>query len=55
MQVLGMSIEEIARLQGVTTSGVKSRLARGRAKLRDAYEALTGEEGNHAVEFVKAN
>lgn len=54
-EVLGMSVEEIARLQGVTTSGVKSRLARGRVKLRDAYEALTGEEGNHAVEFVRAN
>lgn len=54
-EVVGMSIEEIARLQGVTVSAVKSRLARGRVKLRETYEAITGEEGNHAVEFVGAN
>ena len=54
-EVVGMSVEEIARLQGVTTSGVKSRLARGRVRLRETYEELTGEEGDHAVEFVRAN
>jgi len=54
-EVVGMSVEEIARLQGVTTSGVKSRLARGRVRLRETYEELTGEEGDHAVEFVGAN
>lgn len=54
-EVVGMSIEEIARLQGVTVSAVKSRLARGRVRLRETYEELTGEEGDHAVEFVRAN
>ncbi len=54
-EVVGMSIEEIARIQGVTTSGVKSRLARGRVKLRETYEELTGEEGDHAVQFVRAS
>lgn len=54
-EVVGMSVEEIARLQGVTVSGVKSRLTRGRARLRETYEQLTGEEGDHAVEFVRAN
>jgi len=54
-EVVGMSIEEIARLQGVTVSGVKSRLARGRVRLREVYEQLTGEEGDHAVAFVRAN
>jgi RNA polymerase sigma-70 factor (ECF subfamily) len=54
-EVVGMSIEEIARLQGVTASGVKSRLTRGRARLREVYQQLSGEEGDHAVEFVGAN
>ena len=54
-EVVGMSIEEIARLQGVTVSAVKSRLARGRAKLRETYEGLTGEEGDHAVRFAEAS
>jgi RNA polymerase sigma-70 factor (ECF subfamily) len=54
-EVVGMSIEEIARLQGVTVSGAKSRLTRGRTRLRETYEQLTGEEGEHAVAFVRAN
>lgn len=54
-EVVGMSTDEIAGLQGVTTSAVKSRLARGRVNLRRIYENLTREEGNHAVEFVEAN
>lgn len=54
-EVVGMSIEEIAKLQGVTVSGVKSRLARGRLRLREVYEQLTGEEGDHAALFVRAN
>ncbi len=54
-EVVGMSVDEIARLQGVTTSGVQSRLARGRVRLRETYEELTGEEGDYAVEFARAN
>jgi hypothetical protein len=34
----GFSIEEIAALQQVSASAVKSRLARGRARLRRIYE-----------------
>jgi RNA polymerase sigma-70 factor (ECF subfamily) len=34
----GMGIEEIAALQGVSASAVKSRLSRGRARLRQIYE-----------------
>jgi len=41
----GMSIEEVAALQGASVSAVKSRLARGRARLRRTYErwGFTGE------------
>jgi len=34
----GYSLEEIATIQGVTLSAVKTRLARGREKLRQFYE-----------------
>ena len=34
----GYPVEEIAALQGVSASAVKSRLARGRARLRRTYE-----------------
>jgi RNA polymerase sigma-70 factor (ECF subfamily) len=34
----GMSVEEIATLQDVSVSAVKSRLSRGRARLRRTYE-----------------
>jgi len=34
----GMSVEEVAALQGASVSAVKSRLARGRARLRRIYE-----------------
>jgi len=44
-EVLGMSIDEIAEIQGTTSSAVKSRLFRGREKLRDAYERLSRWEG----------
>lgn len=40
-EVLGMSIEEIAGIQDGTASAVKSRLSRGRARLREAYERLS--------------
>jgi RNA polymerase sigma-70 factor (ECF subfamily) len=44
-EVLGMSIDEIAEIQGTTSSAVKSRLSRGRGKLREAYERLSRWEG----------
>jgi len=34
----GFSVEEVAALQGASVSAVKSRLARGRARLRRIYE-----------------
>jgi RNA polymerase sigma-70 factor, ECF subfamily len=37
-EIEGFSVEEIAELQGVTVSAVKSRLARGRERLRRFYE-----------------
>src|SRR5438105_9532823 len=36
-EIEGFSVEEIAEMQGVTSSAVKSRLARGREKLRRFY------------------
>jgi RNA polymerase sigma-70 factor (ECF subfamily) len=36
----GFSVEEIANLQNVSVSAVKSRLSRGRGHLRSAYERL---------------
>jgi len=36
----GFSMEEIAEMQGVTISAVKSRVSRGRQKLRRFYERL---------------
>ena len=39
-EIDGFSIEEIAALQRVSVSAVKSRLARGRARLRRHYERL---------------
>ncbi|HMI30151.1 MAG TPA: RNA polymerase sigma factor [Candidatus Limnocylindrales bacterium] len=37
-EIEGFSVEEIAEMQGVTLSAVKSRLTRGREKLRRYYE-----------------
>ena len=39
-EIEGFSIEEIAAMQEVTVSAVKSRLARGRDRLRRAYQRL---------------
>jgi RNA polymerase sigma-70 factor (ECF subfamily) len=39
-EIEGFSIEEIAALQGVSISAVKSRLARGRGRLHRHYERL---------------
>jgi RNA polymerase sigma-70 factor (ECF subfamily) len=44
-EIEGFSIEEIAALQRVTPSAVKSRLARGRARLRRHYERRHGRTG----------
>jgi RNA polymerase sigma-70 factor (ECF subfamily) len=40
-EIEGFSVEEIAEMQGVTSSAVKSRLARGREKLRRFYLRVT--------------
>ena len=40
-EVDGFSIEEIARLTGASVPAVKSRLTRGRERLRRHYERLT--------------
>jgi len=44
-EVLSMSVIEIAEIQKVTLSAVKSRLARGREKLQKSYFELNGEQG----------
>ena len=40
-EVDGFSLEEVARLTGASIPAVKSRLARGRERLRSHYERLT--------------
>jgi RNA polymerase sigma-70 factor (ECF subfamily) len=42
-EVEGFSVEEVARLQRVSVSAVKSRLARARARLRRTYEEESAE------------
>jgi RNA polymerase sigma-70 factor (ECF subfamily) len=39
-EIEGWQVDEIATLQGVSPSAVKSRLARGRARLRTHYDRL---------------
>ena len=39
-EIEGFSVEEVAAMQGVTISAVKSRLVRGRDKLRQFYERV---------------
>ncbi len=46
-EVLGMSVKEIADVQHAKLSAVKSRLSRGRAKLRSEYWKLSGKEEDH--------
>ena len=46
-EVLGMSVKEISRQSGIGESAVKSRLSRGRKRLRSEVEALTNEETGH--------
>ena len=39
-EIEGFSVEEVAAMQGVTISAVKSRLVRGRDKLKQFYERV---------------
>jgi RNA polymerase sigma-70 factor (ECF subfamily) len=48
-EVTGLRIEEIAELQKVSVSAVKSRLARGREKLRESYLRLEVEYGTSGI------
>jgi RNA polymerase sigma-70 factor (ECF subfamily) len=55
--VEGYSVEEVAEMQGVTISAVKSRLVRGRERLRRRYErwALTGALGSNPAARANGN
>ncbi|MEP6862104.1 MAG: RNA polymerase sigma factor [Deltaproteobacteria bacterium] len=44
-EIEGWRVEEIATLHGISVSTVKSRLARGRARLREHYEAAGATQG----------
>ncbi len=48
-EVDGFSIEEIAAMQRVSISAVKSRLTRGRERLRRIYEAMSGSDSRTAT------
>ena len=52
-EVLNMSIAEVAMQQKITNSAAKSRLARGRIKLREAYQALSNMEARHGARVVQ--
>lgn len=41
-EIVGMTVEEIARVQDTSVSSVKSRLARGRDRLRERYLGRLG-------------
>lgn len=49
-EVLNMSVSEVARQQNVSISAAKSRLARGRKKLRSVYENLSNLEFDYETE-----
>ncbi len=53
-EVLGMKVEEIARIQKVSNSAVKSRLSRGRSQLRKCYESLNDGGNGNEREFAHA-
>ncbi|HEV7557704.1 MAG TPA: RNA polymerase sigma factor [Kofleriaceae bacterium] len=44
-EIEGWQVDEIAEIQAVSASAVKSRLARGRARLREYYEKQMAGEG----------
>ncbi len=50
----GFSVEEVAEMQGVTLSAVKSRLARGREKLRRFYLRYARESEGTPLEKLSA-
>jgi len=50
----GFSVEEVAEMQRVTPSAVKSRLARGREQLRRFYSRLSLEGGPSRLETMPA-
>lgn len=50
----GFSVEEVAEMQGVTASAVKSRLARGRERLRRFYLRHERAEGPRPLETTTA-
>ncbi len=54
-EVLGLSVNEVASVQKASPSAVKSRLSRGRAKLRERYLALTEEETGHEGKIAQAS
>lgn len=47
-----LAVEEIAELQGVSASAVKSRLSRGRARLRSVYRKRFGHAGTAPAELL---
>lgn len=47
----GFSVEEVAELQGVTPSAVKSRLARGRERLRRFYRRHGQTDGTRPLDM----
>lgn len=54
-EIWGMSVEEISEVQKVSKSAIKSRLSRGREKLRNAYNFFEGkEEGDGEESLAKA-
>ena len=52
LELEGFTVEEIAALQKVSASAVKSRLARGRARLRRHYERLGASPGAPRVGLI---
>lgn len=51
-EIVGLSVTEIADMLEVSASAVKSRLSRGRHKLRELYFRGSEMEGYHAVKIV---
>ena len=51
-EIVGLSVSEIADLLELSVSAVKSRLSRGRQKLRELYFQSSETEGRRAVKLV---
>ena len=51
-ELQGMTVDEVAAVQGVSTSAVKSRLSRGRGRLRTVYRKRFGIAGERATELL---